>query len=359
MQRGLYCLANKTRSLSNVLVNNNKCTNIMGSLVGLQTTTLNKTTTSTTSTSTRNYATFNDKKFEAIKKRRDEEKRAEKIAAEQKFIEASRLSIQDLSFEDALNNLRDKYNKYAVVANSQMTTLFRKAENTDELEQALLFYKSIRNDRPDYFTDEQISLLFYAFERNNAVMLWADVLIHTHTFQIFASGQTVSKSIYHLLRLDSEEATQKAIEMYQDRLVRYSGFSNIFIENIAYGLKRSNNTERIYSLLALADPRVHLSSAAVKTILRGSFASDTTKQALDVLAPYLPSVKRTDGIYHSTILMAKIIANNPQEESQQQEAQEIYKSWDAKQQQLFKEKINSEIEKENHKDSLNNFINQI
>ncbi|GAM22297.1 hypothetical protein SAMD00019534_054720 [Acytostelium subglobosum LB1] len=249
--------------------------------------TLNNTTTSQLQQQQqiRNYATFGEKQFQKIKAKRDEAARLLKEEAEQKFIEENKVSIETLSFEEALQNLKGKLLKYKVVSAPHMATLFKKVTTSEQLDEALLFYKSLKNDDPKYFNGNHLSQIYYAADRCGQWKMWADIVSNPHTFQMFPSHLSVAKTIYQLLRNGD---TDKAIELFKYHQ-KLNKITKHFISALARGLNKTKQSLAAVPLLqAIETTNVH--SGLIKDILRESIKQGNTEQVLADIGRFIQVV---------------------------------------------------------------------
>ncbi|KAK5583616.1 hypothetical protein RB653_005214 [Dictyostelium firmibasis] len=168
-----------------------------------------------------NYATLSKKKFDEIKEKREEENRLLKEEKERKFIEQSKISIDDLPFEHALQNVREKFDKYHAVASNLIGTMFKKVKTLEELHQILKFYKYMKNSNPNYFRSSHILYIYYAFLRTSQVPLFAEMLIHSDKFQIFPKQNVIIKVLVQLFK-QGDDQILLASKLFSTYCSRYS-----------------------------------------------------------------------------------------------------------------------------------------
>eukprot|EP01133_Synstelium_polycarpum_P012141 gene12141-14205_t len=240
---------------------------------------------------------------ERIRTKRDEEARVKKSEAEQRFIEANKVPIDDLTFDETVQNLKDKLAKYHVVYATHMTLLFAKVETMEQLEQALLFYKSVRNDDASYFNPDQVSRIYYAFDRTNAWSLWADVLNHAHTFQIFVTQTVASKTIYQLLRVGDTERAIRLIDTMRTR----APLTKSFMPNVARGLERTGQVAAIYPILnhvaTLGEP---IDGQVIRCIIRDAINRGEPAAAIQAIDQFKETIK-FDRVGKTLLTTAKLL----------------------------------------------------
>jgi len=254
-----------------------------------------------------NYATISKKKLQQIREKRDEEARLAKEIKEKTFIEVNKVSITELTFEDALLNVREKLNKYHTVKNRLVATLFLKTQTVEQLHESLKLYKDLNNSNPEFFNADHIQLIYYSFVRTNQMPLFAEILINSDIFQIFPKQNVIIKVLTQLLKVDQDyELAANLLLSYQNK--RSGSLNENFMKDLVQEMSKQGATDKLYKLLQLY-PRKDfpLGANAIKYLLRDSIAQGTTTETLNLIAQYPTTT--LDKRSNASVAASKIISN--------------------------------------------------
>ncbi|KAN0028009.1 hypothetical protein ACTFIV_009836 [Dictyostelium citrinum] len=259
-----------------------------------------------------NFATLSKKKFDAIKEKRDEEQRLLKEEREKKFIEQSKISIDDLPFDQALQNVKDKFDKYHAVASRLIGTMFKKVKTLEELHQILKFYKYMKNSNANYFRSSHVLYIYYAFLRTEQVPLFAEMLIHSDKFQIFPKQNIIIKVLVQLFKQGGEEQIQLASQLFSIFNLR-SPVNINFMDSFSSAAK--SYLPQLLELLTNYPTNLPLELGAktTKLLIRSSYANslENSQKTLDLLYRFTSEsvFNQLDTITKADIITFEIIAN--------------------------------------------------
>eukprot|EP01132_Coremiostelium_polycephalum_P000554 gene554-698_t len=249
----------------------------------------------------RNYVSKT--KLEKIKSKREADAVKEMQERERKFIEVNKISIDSLTFPEAVLNVQDKFNKYGAVASKLVATLFKKASTPEQLLEALQFYRSINNTNPDYFKASQLQFIYYSFSRNRKIPLLAEILINSHLFQIFPRPNIVAK-VYSKLVIQGEN------ELAANLLLSYNNKYTVthrFIELITKQMIYYKYLPLLHTALSFYPARLDIGSETLRYLLREGLKNGNVKEVLASLERHLPT--DMDPVTQSLLLASRVVAD--------------------------------------------------
>ncbi|KAN0029713.1 hypothetical protein ACTA71_007849 [Dictyostelium dimigraforme] len=309
---------NLVKRLPNLVVKSNKGLNIysVNSKLNLTSTIINNNNNNIfkQQQQQQNFATLSKKKFDEIKEKRDEEQRILKEEKERKFIEQSKISIDDLPFNQALQNVKDKFEKYHAVPSGLIGTMFKKVSTLEELHEVLRFYKFMKNSNSDYFRASHLLYIYYAFLRTGQIPLFAEILIHSDKFQIFPKQNIIIKVLVQLFKQGSEDDIKLAANLFSI----YSSRSPV---SVGF-MDRLSNAVKSYlpSLLEIlrnypTNLPLELGAKTTKFLIRASYENlndqNNIEKTLDLVHRFTPQsvFNQLDSTTKADIITFEIIGN--------------------------------------------------
>ncbi|KAN0016013.1 hypothetical protein ACTFIU_005963 [Dictyostelium citrinum] len=304
---------NLVKRLPNIVIKSNRGLNIYSvNKLNLNSTIINNNNNFQQQQQQQNFATLSKKKFDEIKEKRDEEQRLLKEEREKKFIEQSKISIDDLPFDQALQNVKDKFDKYHAVASRLIGTMFKKVKTLEELHQILKFYKYMKNSNANYFRSSHVLYIYYAFLRTEQVPLFAEMLIHSDKFQIFPKQNIIIKVLVQLFKQGGEEQIQLASQLFSIFNLR-SPVNINFMDSFSGAAK--SYLPQLLELLTNYPTNLPLELGAktTKLLIRSSYANslENSQKTLDLIYRFTPEsvFNQLDTITKADIITFEIIAN--------------------------------------------------
>ncbi|KAF2075440.1 hypothetical protein CYY_003269 [Polysphondylium violaceum] len=255
----------------------------------------------------RTYATISKKKLQQIREKREEEARIAKETKEKTFIEVNKVSISTLTFEDALINVREKFNKYHTVKNRLVATLFQKSATAEQLHESLKLYKELNNSNPNYFDSSHILIIYYAFFRTNQMPLFAEILINSDVFQFFPKQNVVIKTLVQLLKSGQDnELAANLLLNYQNKVG--SQVNENFMRAFGKEMDKQKAIDQLYTILNIYPRKdFQLGADAIRYLLRQSIVKGNTKETLNLINQFPAST--LDKISQACLLAAKIVSD--------------------------------------------------
>ncbi|KYR00736.1 hypothetical protein DLAC_02778 [Tieghemostelium lacteum] len=256
-----------------------------------------------------NY-TLSQKKIQKIKIQRDQQAKVAKEEKERTFAEVNKISIDNLTLQDALVNLKEKFEKFHMVAPKLLITLFKKVRTVEELREVLQFYKTLKINNERYFNPGFVQILYYAFKRTKSLQLFAEMIIDSKTFQIFPKPNVVTKTITYIIKEHQDH--QLAINLllnYQTK-VEINSYANISTLICELLIKEKEPLSILYPFFQNLPRPLDIGKVAIKYILRDAMVRGTAKEALQSLSKHIIASQTEepfDSHTQATIIAAKII----------------------------------------------------
>ncbi|KAM9956705.1 hypothetical protein ACTFIR_003434 [Dictyostelium discoideum] len=281
---------NLVKRLPNLVIKSNKSLNIYSvNKLNLNSTTIKNNNNKFQQQQQQNFATLSKKKFGGIKDKKEDEEKIIKQEKERLFIEQSKISIDTLTFDHALQNIKEKFEKEHALSSRLIGTMFKKVKTLEELHQILKFFKYMKNPNPNYLRSSHILYIYYAFLRTSQIPLFAEMLIHSDKFQIFPKHNVLIKVLIQLFKLGGDNI-QLANQLFSINSSRFP-VTTKFMDSFS----KAAETSCLPQFLGLlknypTNLPLELGAKTIKILIRSTNdgASENTQEILDIIYRFTP-----------------------------------------------------------------------
>ncbi|KAM9979789.1 hypothetical protein ACTFIZ_006035 [Dictyostelium cf. discoideum] len=258
-----------------------------------------------------NFATLSKKKFGGIKDKKEDEEKIIKQEKERLFIEQSKISIDTLPFDQALKNIKEKFEKEHALSSRLIGTMFKKVKTLEELHEILKFFKYMKNPNPNYLRPSHILYIYFAFLRTSQIPLFAEMLIHSDKFQIFPKHNVIIKVLTQLFKLggDNIQLAKQLFSINNSRFPVTTKFMDNFSKAAESCLPQFLGLLKNYP----SNLPLELGAKTTKILIRSTnHDSANTQDVLDIIYRFTPEsvFNQLDQTTKNELIKFESIANH-------------------------------------------------